>query len=117
MNGVYGETKRRFIILKGEHKYDKLFNAVKNSNAMTKVIGLSVKEKMIPTLADLRAGTCMIPYVYFQFDDAVNSMSELIMLKIWNEEVNDKYHLCPDYILTDMALHIKKKSIHLDSYL
>ena len=55
----------------------------------------------------------MMPSIYLTFDNTKSTMAALIMLKIWNEQVNSIYNLCSEYQIEMMAQSIVSKCAYL----
>lgn len=113
MKTVFEIAKQKYIQLKGDSNYTSLYSKINRSSALTELCGASVRRGLAPTVADFTYKATMMPSIYFTFDSAKSSMAALIMLKIWNEQVNEVYHLCSPQVLRSMALHIVAESIYL----
>lgn len=97
---IYNQTKQRFIEKFGVEKFDKLQNKVNESNAIVKLMGLTVSKMLPPNATDFILAANSIFYVASKFDITVSVMAAMIMLRIWNEKVNENYHLISEQQLT-----------------
>ena len=84
----------RYIALKGANAYEKLYDKISHSNALTELCGESVRRSMAPGSGDFTYKASMMPSIYISFDAAKSAMAALIMLKIWNEKVNSMCNFC-----------------------
>ena len=98
---------------KGGDAYDSLYRKISHSKALTELCGLSVRRGIPPTASDFLYQATMMPSIYLTFDNTKSTMAALIMLKIWNEQVNSIYNLCSEYQIEMMAQSIVSKCAYL----
>lgn len=103
---IFEYTKSRYVQLKGQASYDKLYDKINRSDALTQLCGLSIRQGVSPTPKDFIYKATMIPSIYLTFDNAKSTMAALIMLEIWHEQVNRIYELCPIGVVEMMAKEI-----------
>lgn len=103
MEFIYKEYKRKFIVKFDNDKFEKLYRKVDDSNALVKLIGLSVQKGLPPTATDFLLSANTILYVTTKFDNYVTLMASLIELKLWNEKVNKLHHLISEQHITVIA--------------
>lgn len=113
MQTVFENAKQKYIRLKGNDSYTKLYSKISRSNALTEICGISVRRGLPPTVGDFTYKATMMPSIYLTFDNTKSAMAALIMLKIWDERVNDIYHFCSSQNVRIMAMHIVAESIYL----
>lgn len=106
MSAIFEYAKQRYIQLKGQESYDKLYNKVNRSDALTQLCGLSIRKGIPPTSQDFIYKATMMPSIYITFDNVKSTMAALIMLEIWNEQVNLVYNFCPVVMVDIMAKDI-----------
>lgn len=107
----FNKNKRRFIEKFGNEKFEKLFQKVNESGSLVKITGLTVNKGLPPAATDFLLSVNSIFYVVSKFDMAFTVMAALMMLKIWNENVNEYYHLVSDQHLTIIAERIAARWI------
>lgn len=106
MTTIFEYTKQRYIQLKGQESYEKLYNKINRSDALTQLCGLSIRQGTPPTPNDFIYKATMMPSIYITFDNVKSTMAALIMLEIWNEQVNQIYNFCPVCMVEVMAQDI-----------
>ena len=110
MNAIFEQAKVKYIRHKGEDKYNKLYKKICNSSTLNELCGMSAQKQMPPSAGDFIYKASLMPSIYITFDEAVSSMAALIMLKLWNESINERFGFCQDYRLEEMARYIVSKS-------
>ena len=113
METLFNQTKEKYINYKGWANYQKLYDKISDSDALTEICGVTVRRGMPPTAQDFIYKASMMPTIYFTFDNVKSSMAAFIMLKIWNDRVNSIYHLCSQDVVIQMARQIIATSIVL----
>lgn len=98
---------------RGLSAYEGLHRKISQSKALTNLCGLSVRRGIPPTAGDFLYQATMMPSIYLTFDNTKSTMAALIMLKIWDEQVNSIYNLCSDYQIEMMAQSIASKCAYL----
>lgn len=111
MEGIYNQNKNRFINLYGRDKFEKLYQKVNESNALVKLIGLTVNRGLPPTALDFLNSSNTIFYVITRVNIGSSIMAALIELKIWNENVNSYYQLISEQHLGVIAERIAARWI------
>lgn len=106
MPAIFEYAKQRYIQLKGQESYGKLYNKINRSDALTQLCGLSIRQGIPPTPQDFIYKATMMPSIYITFDNVKSTMAALIMLEIWNEQVNMVYNFCPVGMVDIMAKDI-----------
>lgn len=106
MPAIFEYAKQRYIQLKGQESYDKLYNKINRSDTLTQLCGLSIRQGIPPTPQDFIYKATMMPSIYITFDNVKSTMAALIMLEIWNEQVNLVYNFCPVVMVDIMAKDI-----------
>lgn len=91
---LYEKAKMRYIALKGLNAYNKLYDKISHSDALTELCGESVRRSMAPLSGDFIYKASMMPSIFISFDSAKSAMAALIMLKIWHKKVNSVYNFC-----------------------
>ncbi len=91
---LFEKAKMRYIALKGLSAYNKLYDKISHSDALTELCGESVRRSIAPLSGDFTYKASMMPSIYISFDSAKSAMAALIMLKIWHEKVNSVYNFC-----------------------
>lgn len=109
MEIIYSEYKRKFIEKFGIVKFEKLYKKVEESNALVKLIGLSVQKGFPPTATDFEFSVNSILYIATKFDTNIVAMAALVELKFWNEKVNNRYCLVSDSHLRTISERIVSK--------
>ncbi len=110
METIFNHAKEKFIRIHGAAKYDKHYKAAQNSSLLSKLCGKSVQLRSVPTTGDFLATAGMMRSLIFNFDPAVTAITALIMLKMWNNDVNSQFQLCDNYYLREIALGILSSS-------
>lgn len=113
METLFEITEQKYIHLKGLANYQKLYEKISESKALTEICGISVRRGLPPSAGDFTYKASLMPSIYISFDMAKSSMAALIMLKIWNERVNSVYHMCTEEVVERMARQIIAESITL----
>ena len=113
MEALFETTKQKYINLKGYANYQKLYDKIYNSKALSEICGISVRRGLPPMAGDFTYKASLMPTIYISFDMAKSSMAALIMLKIWNDRVNSVYHMCTKDVVVRMARQIIAESISL----
>lgn len=106
MQEIFKLTEEKYKKIKGDLQYQKLYNRVSKSNALTEICGLSVRRGLPPTSGDFIYKASLMPSMLLSFDNTQSTMAALIMLKIWDERVNSMYHFCADFYVKTMARQI-----------
>lgn len=109
MEEIYENCSDRFIRIKGMEKYNTLCSKVSNSNEFAKFSGLTIQKGLPPTAQDFITCVVGIWYVFRKFDQATNTMAALIALRLWNNKVNEKYHLVSEMQIFRIAQYLESK--------
>lgn len=112
-NALYNIAVNNYTKYKGSNAYAKLYDKISKSRALSDLCGQSILRRFAPTEADFTYYATLMPSIYITFDNTVSAMAALIMLKIWNEQVNKTYGLCSDLQVFCMANSIIQSSIYL----
>ena len=64
---IFEYTKSRYVQLKGQASYDKLYDKINRSDALTQLCGLSIRQGVSPTPKDFIYKATMIPSIYLTY--------------------------------------------------
>ena len=110
---VFEIIREKYIRVKGTVAYTKLVQKINHSKAFNELLGISVRRSMPPTVSDFNYVANTMSEMWFCFDNAKLTMAAIIMLYIWNEQVNQIYELMPEFTVVSMMKQLAAKSIYL----
>lgn len=89
----------------GEKELDKIYEKVRTSKKFNRLIGTSLTKNMTPSPMDFMACIHEIPYFIFA-NKKKTTLAAMFALKIWVEEVNDRFIMESEVGLKKRALKI-----------
>lgn len=102
-DATYNAFKQYYIARNGSNKFEKAYDIVTNSDKISRLLQLSVRDRVAPTTRDFLIDICAIPYFIFAKTET-RALGTIIALHFWNERVNKTYRFASE---SDMADKIK----------
>lgn len=110
----FNALREKYIRLKGKEAYSKLEQKILHSKAFNELLGMSVRRGgMPPAVGDFNYLSNVMPGMRLCFDTAKTTMAAILMLHIWDEQINQMYGLCPPQIVASMMRQIAARCIYL----
>lgn len=99
---IYEDYAARYIHFNGQEKYEKIYRKVSSSEKISGLFGRALHYNSAPTAMDILSCINTMPYFIFQGTPTC-AMAALMVIVLWNEKINQAYHLCTDRELAEKA--------------